>query len=97
VFSQLDEEFRYLQRKKKVVKEFSEVRLKVSCPEAFRRIVVNILVSEHIVLVKPDQVSRRSPASYFTHVQSLSGRFFWHKCREYSAAAGRLWAVLVKK
>lgn len=26
---QLDEEFRYLQRKKNVVKEFSEIRLKV--------------------------------------------------------------------
>lgn len=71
---QLDEEFRYLQRKKNVVKELAEVRRKVrfshiTC-HRFLNCVINV---EYHLPGKPDEVSRRTAAYYFAHVQSLPG------------------------
>ncbi len=71
---QLDEEFRYLQRKKNVVKELAEVRRKVRFYVPTINQFLNRMVDvEHHLPGKLDKVSRRTATYYFAYVQSLPG------------------------
>lgn len=72
LFDQLDEDFRYLQRKKNVVKELAEVRLK-ACKIFYNSILELISMLEHHFPLKPHQIRCSSPSYHSTHVQSLLG------------------------
>lgn len=93
---QLDEEFRYLQRKKKVVIEFAEVRLKVSFeihqpPKGVPSDCHSEL--EHHVSVQPHQIPCRPSSPHLAYVQGMLGRLLWHKRRQRRLTAGRMRSV----
>lgn len=69
---QLDEEFRYLYRKKNVVKELSEVRRKVSTNSLIYQILPSQLV-EHDILRQPHEIPRGPCSCHLAHLQSVPG------------------------
>ena len=96
-YQQLEEEFRYLQRKKNVVKELAEVRLKVVFIITFKPCYSDIVSLEHYIFVEPHQIPGGAYPPYPPYVQSMSGRFFRHKCGKSSVVARRLWQIFTEK
>lgn len=72
---QLDDEFRYLQKKKNVVKEFTETRMKVSFtgPSSIAKRPHLRLLLERCVSVGLDQIQSGSFLPHLAHVQSMLG------------------------
>lgn len=78
---QLEEEFRYLQRKKNVIRELTEIRLKVNfvLAKVSAKIISLAPLPERDVLVGIDKIWRCSGPSNSAHIQSVRGRFLWGK------------------
>lgn len=90
----LDEEFRYLQKKKKVVVELAESRLRVRFRTVPELINSNRLrLTEHNLPGTLDEILASTAPCHPSHDESLSGWIFWNLYRCPHHPHRRMWAI----